>query len=72
MERFNRSYRQEVLNSYLFESLSQVRVLTEQGVEHYNKKRLHEALQKITLKYLLRKYGKASFSISNNELICKT
>lgn len=72
IERFNRSYRQEVLNAYLFESLSQVKVLTEQWVEHYNTKRPHEALQKMTPKDFLGKYGKASFSISNNELICKT
>lgn len=72
IERFNRSYRQEVLDAYLFESLSQVRVLTEQWVEHYNQKRPHEALQKLTPKEFLNKYGKASFSITENKLICKT
>ncbi|MEM0932140.1 MAG: IS3 family transposase [Bacteroidota bacterium] len=72
IERFNRSYRQEVLNAYLFESLSQVRTLTEQWVEHYNEKRPHEALQKMTPREFLNKYGKASFSISNNDVICKT
>ncbi|WP_417936343.1 integrase core domain-containing protein [Flagellimonas onchidii] len=68
-KRFNRSYRQEVLNAYSFESLSQVRVLTEQWMEHYNEKRPREALQP---KEFLKKYGKASFSIANNQLICKT
>ena len=72
IERFNRSYRQEVLNAYLFESLSQVRVLTEQWVKHYNEKRPHEALQKLTPKEFLNKYGKASFPIANNELNCIT
>lgn len=29
IERFNKSYREEVLNAYLFESLNQVRTITE-------------------------------------------
>ncbi|NQZ42813.1 MAG: transposase family protein [Flavobacteriaceae bacterium] len=70
VERFNRSYRQEVLNAYLFDSLSQVRVLSEQWLEHYNGRRPHEALQNLTPKEFLTKYGKASFSISKNQLNC--
>ncbi len=70
VERFNRSYRQEVLEAYLFDSLSQVRILSEQWMEHYNKRRPHEALQNLTSKEFLAKYGKASFSISENELNC--
>ena len=70
VERFNRSYRQEVLNAYLFDSLSQVRILSEQWMEHYNETRPHEALQNLTPKQFLNKYGKASFSIPENELNC--
>lgn len=70
IERFNRSYRQEVLNAYLFDSLSQVRILSDQWREHYNEKRPHEALQNLTPKDFLTNYGKASFSISKNELNC--
>jgi len=32
MERFNRTYRQEVLNMYIFKDLSKVRDITEQWI----------------------------------------
>ncbi|WP_422351806.1 integrase core domain-containing protein [Flagellimonas sp.] len=38
IERFNRSYRQKLLNAYLFELLEQIRVVTEQWMNHYNEK----------------------------------
>ena len=44
IERFNRSYREEVLNAYLFESLSQVREITENWLCEYNEERPHERL----------------------------
>ena len=44
VERFNRTYRQGVLNAYLFESLSQVRILSEEWMHEYNHNRPHEAL----------------------------
>lgn len=50
IERFNRSYREEVLDAYLFEELSQVRILSEQWMEDYNSKRPHEALNDLTPK----------------------
>ncbi|MBS9463350.1 integrase core domain-containing protein [Flagellimonas sp. 389] len=58
------------LNAYLFDSLSQVRILSDQWRDHYNEKRPHEALQNLTPKDFLTNYGKASFSISKNELNC--
>jgi len=44
IERFNRSYRHEVLNAYVFESLDQVREITADWLISYNEERPHEAL----------------------------
>lgn len=44
IERFNRTYREEVLNSYLFEDLDQVREVTHWWLIAYNEQRPHDAL----------------------------
>jgi len=44
MERFNRTYREELLSSYLFEDLDQVREMTHWWLISYNEKRPHDAL----------------------------
>lgn len=44
IERFNRTYREEVLNSYLFENLDQVREITYRWLITYNERRPHDAL----------------------------
>ena len=44
VERFNRTYREDVLDAYIFSSLQEVRDITEEWMESYNTTRPHEAL----------------------------
>ncbi|OCG79695.1 transposase [Gilliamella sp. Occ4-3] len=44
IERFNRTYRTEVLDLYLFNNLAQARRITEEWLTIYNTERPHEAL----------------------------
>ena len=44
IERFNRTYRTEVLDAHLFANLEQVQAMTEQWLVDYNEYRPHEVL----------------------------
>ena len=44
IERFNRTYREDVLNAYMFSSLKEVRSISEEWLEEYNAIRPHDAL----------------------------
>lgn len=48
IERFNRLYREAILDAYLFFDLSEVRTLTQEWMEEYNFKRPHESLNNLT------------------------
>ena len=56
IERFNRTYRDEVLDLYLFRSLSEVRDITSHWMTNYNEERPHDALQDMApVEYLMAK-----------------
>lgn len=44
VERFNRTFRHEVLDAYVFESLDQVREISAEWLQSYNEERPHDAL----------------------------
>jgi putative transposase len=44
IERFNRTYRNEVLDCYVFETLDEVRRMTTDWLVRYNEQRPHESL----------------------------
>jgi putative transposase len=48
IEQFNQTFRQEVLNAYLFTSLDQVREISWQWLLDYNKEQPHDALNGLT------------------------
>lgn len=47
IERFNRTFRHEVLDAYVFESLGQVREISAQWMQEYNEERPHDALARV-------------------------
>lgn len=55
IERFNKTFRTEVLSCYVFTSLTEVRDMTEDWLKRYNEARPHEALGNLTpLQYLVQ------------------
>ena len=56
IERFNRSYREAVLDMFVFQSVSEVREQTELWLKQYNEERPHHSLGHLTTReYLLTK-----------------
>jgi transposase InsO family protein len=48
VERFKRTYRDKVLNMYVFSTLAEVREITDQWIREYNEERPHDALDDLT------------------------
>ena len=48
VERFNRTFRDEILNFYVFSRLSEVRTIVDAWVQEYNEQRPHESLDNLT------------------------
>ncbi|MCP0913331.1 MULTISPECIES: IS3 family transposase [Legionella] len=61
VERFNRTYRTEILDMYVFKNLHEVRELTEKWMREYNEERPHDSLGDLTpWEYLAKKQAKDS------------
>jgi putative transposase len=61
IERFNRSYRDAVLDMFVFQSLSEVREQTEWWLKECNEERPHESLSHLTPReYLLTQNAEIS------------
>lgn len=58
IERFNRSYREAVLDAYVFHSLAEVRQVTEDWLRTYNTVRPHAALGGLPPQEFADKYGR--------------
>lgn len=48
IEHFNRTYRTEILDFYLFRTLNEAREITERWLAEYNSERPHESLNNLT------------------------
>jgi putative transposase len=64
IEPFNRTYRTEVLNTWLFESLEEVREITWAWMLEYNEERDHDALGGLTPAEVLQKANVSTFELS--------
>lgn len=78
IERFNRTFRREVLSMNLFISLDDIQTKTNDWLYMYNHKRPHRSLGKISPRAFLLKYGKLcefptfQQDINNNHKLKKT
>lgn len=58
IERYNGTYRKSILDAYIFHSLAGVKYLTQVGIQEYNTRRPHSALNDLTPDEFLLRYGK--------------
>ncbi|MET7259123.1 integrase core domain-containing protein [Dyadobacter fermentans] len=47
-ERLNRPYREDILDAYFFDSLEQLRILSDKWLDNYNSKHPHRSMKGLT------------------------
>ena len=57
-ERLNRTFREDILDSYLFDEVEQAQEFANQWIWMYNNERPHESIQNLPPRQFLLKYGK--------------
>ena len=65
IERFNRSYRTEVLDTWLFRNLDEVREMTWRWMIEYNEERDHDSLGGLTPAEVLEDYEPLTTELSS-------
>lgn len=60
VERFNRTFREEILNFYVFSRLSEVRSIVDDWIKEYNEQRPHESLGNLTPEEFAHKHAEVS------------
>ena len=68
VERFTRTYREDVLDACLFENLDQARECTSEYIRSYNNERPHDSLLDRTPREFLMSYGQLPTSCSGSRL----
>jgi len=65
VERFNKTYRTEVLDCYVFESLQEVRDMTADWLHRYNHHRPHESLGRVPpVEYRIKQFPNLYFYLA--------
>lgn len=64
IERFNGSYRRGVLDAYIFRNIDQVRQITNQWMEDYNKMRPHDSLDGLSPINYRKSFGNNELSLN--------